>query len=77
MLYEIRREVKIEPMTRLDYNILRGWTLPADENGSDEGVKVTDLQTGHVSWLPINEFNAMNKTKLDDVKKEPSDTKIL
>ena len=35
MLYEIRREVKIEPMTRLDYNILRGWTLPADENGSD------------------------------------------
>ena len=31
MLYEIRREVKVEPMSRLDYNILRGWTLPAYE----------------------------------------------
>lgn len=77
MLYEIRREVKIEPMTRADYNILRGWTLPADENGSDKGVKVTDLQTGHVSWLPIDEFSAMNKTKLDDVKKEVNVSKSL
>ena len=47
MLYEIRREVKVEPMSRLDYNILRGWTLPADENGSDEGVKVADISNGH------------------------------
>ena len=69
MLYEIRREVKVEPMSRLDYNTLRGWTLPADENGSDEGVKVTDISSGHVSWLPIDEFNSMNKTNLDDVKK--------
>ena len=52
MLYEIRREVKVEPMSILDYNILRGWTLPDDENGSDEGVKVTDISSGHVSWLP-------------------------
>ena len=77
MLFEIRREVRIEKMTRAEYNILRGWTLPADENGSDEGVKVTDLQTGHVSWLPIDEFSAMNKTKLDDVKKEVNVSKSL
>lgn len=66
MLFEIRREVKVEPMSRLDYNILRGWTLPADENGSDEGVKVTDLQTGHVSWLPHEEWYFMNKRQLPD-----------
>lgn len=47
MLYEIRREVKVEPMSRLDYNILRDWTLPAYENGSNEGVKVTDISSGH------------------------------
>ena len=77
MLFEIRREVKIEPMSRLDYNILRGWTLPADENGADKGVKVTDISSGHVSWLPIDEFNSMNKTKLDDVKKEVNVSKSL
>ena len=66
MLYEIIREVKVEPMSRLDYNILRGWTLPADENGSDEGVKVTDLQTGRVSWLPHEEWYFMNKIQLPD-----------
>ena len=27
MLYEIKREVKVEPMTRLDYNILRGFNF--------------------------------------------------
>lgn len=47
MLYEIRREVKVEPMSRLDYNILRDWTLPTYENGSNEGVKVTDISSGH------------------------------
>lgn len=70
MLYEIRREVKAEPMSRLDYNILRGWTL-------HKGVKVTDISSGHVSWLPIDEFNSMNKTKLDDVKKEVNVSKSL
>ena len=66
MLYEIRREVKVEPMTRLDYNILRGWTLPADENGADEGVKVTDISSNHVSWLPYEEWYHMNKRQLPD-----------
>ena len=67
MLYEIIREVKVEPMTRADYNILRGWTLPADENGSDEGVKITDISNGyHVSWIPYEEWYFMNKRQLPD-----------
>lgn len=55
MLYEIRIEVKVEPMWRLDYNTLRGWALPADESGADKGVKVTDISSGNISWLPYKE----------------------
>lgn len=40
-----------KPMTRGDYNKLRGWTLPADENGEDEGY-LTDNGTGHLQWQP-------------------------
>ena len=54
------------PMNRADYNMLRGWQLPADENGSDEGylVEYTDggapnmphLFEGYVSWSPKDVF---------------------
>lgn len=28
------------PMSRLAYNVYRGWDLPANENGADEGYLV-------------------------------------
>lgn len=34
------------PMTRLAYNDFRGWELPSDENGSDEGYLVEYLDGG-------------------------------
>lgn len=49
------------PMTRLEYNNLRGWELPQDEDGSDEGYLVEYLDggqanhpdyIGYVSWSP-------------------------
>lgn len=40
-----------KPMTRGDYNKLRGWTLPADENGEDDGY-LTDNGAGHLQWQP-------------------------
>ena len=53
------------PMTRLAYNQLRGWQLPSDENGDDEGYLVEykdggkpnhpDFQ-GYVSWSPKEQF---------------------
>jgi len=46
------RKVTLEPMTRLQYNEFRGWTLPEDENEEDSGFKVTSLENGHVSWSP-------------------------
>lgn len=53
------------PMTRLEYNIFRGWELPADENGADEGFLVeyldggqanTPQYAGYVSWSPADVF---------------------
>ncbi|EMX9856216.1 TPA: DUF2829 domain-containing protein [Klebsiella michiganensis] len=53
------------PMTRQAYNDFRGWQLPADENGTDEGYLVeyldggkpnTDRFDGYVSWSPKDVF---------------------
>lgn len=47
--------VEATPMTRLEYNNLRGWTLPSDENGDDFGYLVT--ADGQTNWLPEDQFN--------------------
>ena len=58
--------VNAMPMTRASYNALRGWTLPADENGGDDGylVEYTDGGkpnhedfAGYVSWSPKEQFD--------------------
>ena len=58
--------INAKPMTRQEYNDFRGWQLPADENGADEGYLVeyldggkgnTDLYAGYVSWSPAEVFN--------------------
>lgn len=57
--------INAQPMTRAEYNIFRGWTLPADENGDDEGYLVeyidggkanTEQYQGYVSWSPKDVF---------------------
>lgn len=57
--------INAKPMTRAEYNTFRGWTLPADENGDDEGFLVeytdggrgnTDHYAGYVSWSPAGVF---------------------
>lgn len=59
------KKVSAEPMTRAAYNAFRGWTVPADENGSDEGYLVeyldggapnTPTYVGYVSWSPKEQF---------------------
>ena len=30
------KEINAKPMTRQEYNDLRGWELPQDENGNDD-----------------------------------------
>ena len=63
--------INAEPMTRAEYNVFRGWELPADENGADEGYLVeyldggkpnTAAYAGYVSWSPKEQFdNAYRK----------------
>ena len=59
--------VNMQPMTRKEYNDFRGWTLPADENGADEGYLVEYLDggkpntphyAGYVSWSPKAQADA-------------------
>ncbi|MEY9718805.1 DUF2829 domain-containing protein [Sinorhizobium fredii] len=54
-------------MTRLAYNEYRGWNLPSDENGADEGYLVEYQDggagnhpdhTGYISWSPKAQFEA-------------------
>lgn len=60
------KTVNAMPMTRASYNALRGWTLPANENGADEGylVEYTDGGkpnhadfAGYISWSPQEQFD--------------------
>ena len=59
--------VAAKPMNRKDYNDYRGWELPSDENGADEGylVEYKDGGTpnhadheGYISWSPKGQFDA-------------------
>ena len=67
------------PMNRQDYNDFRGWTLPEDENGEDEGYLVeyidggkanTSQYAGYVSWSPKEVFEhayKVSETPLDRI----------
>lgn len=43
------------PMTRGDYNVYRGWQIPADEDPADEGYLVK-YRDGYESWSPKEVF---------------------
>jgi len=60
------KQVIATPMNRLAYNEYRGWQLPANENGADEGylVEYTDggapndpRHAGYISWSPKEQFD--------------------
>jgi hypothetical protein len=60
--------VTATPMTRLAYNELRGWDLPTNENGEDDGYLVEDNggactpnhpnYGGYISWTPKVQFDS-------------------
>ena len=64
------KTIKAVQMTRQAYNDLRGWTLPADEDGSDAGYLVEYEDggkanmagfAGYVSWSPADVFQRAYK----------------
>ena len=57
--------INAKAMTRLEYNQLRGWELPVNENGDDKGYLVEHIDggkantieyAGYVSWSPEDVF---------------------
>lgn len=55
--YTGTKTLQAEPMTRGDYNEFRGWDLPDDEDGEDQGYRV-EYPDGYVSWSPADQFEA-------------------
>lgn len=49
------KRVTATPMTRLAYNEHRGWKLPEDENGADDGFLV-QYENGYITWSPRDVF---------------------
>ncbi|TXH10360.1 MAG: DUF2829 domain-containing protein, partial [Hyphomicrobiaceae bacterium] len=65
-LYIGTKVVHALPMIRASYNKYRGWELPADENGYDDGYLVEYIDggqanhpdhKGYISWSPAEVFN--------------------
>ena len=53
------------PMTRGEYNYIRGWVMPVGEN-PDDGGYVVRYGDGHVSWSPDHTFDATYVGAVDD-----------
>lgn len=49
------KRVTATPMTRLAYNEHRGWKMPEDENGADDGFLV-QYENGYLTWSPRDVF---------------------
>lgn len=68
------KKIKATPMNRAEYNEFRGWDLPTDEDGTDEGYLVEYLDggkpnvngfKGYISWSPKEQFdNAYQDVKV-------------
>lgn len=65
-LFKSHKLVTAIAMTRLAYNNYRGWELPEDENGEDEGYLVEYVEggksnhpdhEGYISWSPKEQFD--------------------
>ena len=83
--YTGTKVINAEPMTRGEYNRFRGWELPANEDGSDEGylVEYTDggkantaAYAGYVSWSPKDVFERAYHIVLQPHQQRVVDEKV-
>jgi hypothetical protein len=75
-IYIGTKVVHAEPMTRLEYNAYRGWTMPANEDGADAGYLVEYRdggkanmpdRKGYVSWSPAEVFERSYRLTNDNM----------
>ena len=58
-VYVNHAKFEATPMTRADYNELRGWTLPKDENPEDDGFLLQSVSDpNHISWVTKEVFES-------------------
>ena len=67
-LFQALKQVTATPMSRQAYNDLRGWIVPDNENGSDDGYLIEDVNVdtqpnfegynGYISWEPKDKFDS-------------------
>lgn len=78
--------IRATPMSRQAYNDLRGWTVPVDEDPSDEGYLVEYLDggapnvvgfNGYVSWSPRRQFEQAYVDIGDDTGLKPHQIRVL
>ena len=55
-IYKSNAKIKAKPMTRLEYNNLRNWDLPSNEDGSDDGFCCVNIDDNHMNWFPKKQF---------------------
>ena len=65
-IYRSHKRVKACPMTRGEYNVYRGWTIPGNEDPEEDGYLVEYLDggkgnhpdhEGYISWSPKQQFD--------------------
>lgn len=80
------KTVHATPMNRADYNTYRGWELPSNENGADEGylVEYTDGGTGndsrhvgYISWSPKAQFETAYSERRAHAELQPYQQRVL
>lgn len=78
--------IRATAMSRQAYNDLRGWTVPADEDGNDDGYLVEYLDggkpnvvgfDGYVSWSPKAQFEAAYIEIGNDTGLKPHQIRVL
>jgi hypothetical protein len=78
-LYIGVKQVSAEPMTLGEYNKVRGWTIPENEDPDSKGYKIEyyDQSPPHVTWSPKEVFERAylpltdpkgSKITIDDIK---------
>lgn len=73
-------------MSRGEYNAYRGWELPANEDGSDDGYLVEygdggapndERHAGYISWCPAEQFERANVPVPEVEGKAPHQIRVI
>jgi hypothetical protein len=69
------KTLQAEPMNLGEYNLFRGWQIPADEDPKKDGYKVA-YSDGYVSWSPkeIFEKSYMQESENNTITQENVDS---